>query len=70
MLWISCRSSSQDDDHITIDTGLAVQLCLWTLNPAIAFRDVDARTHSVILTSGTLAPIGSFASEARPARET
>ena len=60
----TCRTGSQDDEAQPLDTML-VELCLWTLNPAIAFRDVAANTHSVILTSGTLAPLNSFASEAR-----
>lgn len=38
-------------------------LSLWCLNPAVAFRQVAAHTRSVILTSGTLAPLESFASE-------
>ena len=43
----------------------ATQLCLWALNPALAFRDVAAAARSVVLTSGTLAPMASFASEVR-----
>ncbi len=38
-------------------------MCLWTLNPAIAFRNLAQRAHSLILTSGTLAPMDTFASE-------
>ena len=40
-----------------------VQLCLWSLNPAVAFADVNAHARSIILTSGTLSPLESFASE-------
>jgi Rad3-related DNA helicase len=29
----------------------------WCLNPAIIFRDMCEKTHSVILTSGTLSPV-------------
>jgi Rad3-related DNA helicase len=36
---------------------------LWCLNPAVAFRKLEAPTHSIILTSGTLSPMDSFASE-------
>lgn len=39
------------------------KLCFWCLHPGVAFSRVTAKTHSVILTSGTLAPIESFASE-------
>ncbi|KAL4529286.1 hypothetical protein Ndes2526A_g04083 [Nannochloris sp. 'desiccata'] len=36
---------------------------LWCLNPAVAFRKLEKSTHSIILTSGTLSPMDSFASE-------
>ena len=38
-------------------------LSLWCLNPAVAFRQVAQPAHSIILTSGTLSPLDSFASE-------
>ena len=40
-------------------------MCLWSLNPAVAFRSVSESVRSVILASGTLSPLGSFASEVR-----
>lgn len=40
-----------------------VQLCLWCLDPAVAFRLVSGQARSVLLTSGTLSPLDSFASE-------
>lgn len=40
-----------------------VKLALWCLNPAVAFAALSAESHSVILTSGTLSPMASFASE-------
>ena len=46
-------------------SGWAVQMCLWSLNPAVAFRSVSEAARSVILASGTLSPLGSFASEVR-----
>ena len=46
-------------------SGWAVQMCLWSLNPAVAFRSVSEAVRSVILASGTLSPLGSFASEVR-----
>ncbi|GJP39677.1 hypothetical protein CLOM_g24025 [Closterium sp. NIES-68] len=36
---------------------------LWCLNPAVAFRPVAAACRSIVLTSGTLSPTDSFASE-------
>ena len=44
-----------------------VQLCLWCMSPAVAFRELQEQAHSVVLTSGTLAPLDSVASEACPA---
>ncbi|CEG79472.1 hypothetical protein RMATCC62417_13933 [Rhizopus microsporus] len=39
------------------------KLGFWCLNPGIIFQDMCATTKSVILTSGTLSPMDSFASE-------
>lgn len=51
------------DDEEVQTSGWGVQLCLWCLNPAVAFWEVNHRASSIILTSGTLAPLDSFASE-------
>lgn len=37
--------------------------CLWCLNPAVAFQEVANQAQSIILTSGTLSPMDSFAGE-------
>ena len=42
---------------------LELTLCLWCLNPGVAFRQVSERARAVILTSGTLSPLTSFSSE-------
>ena len=39
------------------------KFCLWCMNPAVAFQEVADAAHSVILASGTLSPLESFASE-------
>lgn len=54
---------AEDEDEVS---GWVSQLCLWSLNPATAFRSISEQVRSVILTSGTLSPLESFASEARP----
>ncbi|XP_038549559.1 Fanconi anemia group J protein [Micropterus salmoides] len=38
-------------------------LSFWCLNPAVAFSDLSGTVHSIVLTSGTLSPMGSFSSE-------
>ncbi|KAM9452927.1 LOW QUALITY PROTEIN: Fanconi anemia group J protein [Salvelinus alpinus] len=38
-------------------------LSFWCLNPALAFSDISDSVHSIVLTSGTLSPMGSFSSE-------
>lgn len=38
-------------------------MSLWCLSPAVVFQGISDLTLSVILTSGTLSPMGSFASE-------
>ncbi|MCO5560281.1 hypothetical protein L7F22_013892 [Adiantum nelumboides] len=44
-------------------TGWVSSFSLWCLNPAVVFREIASTARTVILTSGTLSPIGSFASE-------
>ncbi|OAQ24143.1 hypothetical protein K457DRAFT_24371 [Linnemannia elongata AG-77] len=39
------------------------ELKFWCLNPGVIFRPLSSTTRSVILTSGTLSPMDSFASE-------
>ena len=62
------RDRSREDEGGVGDSGgrdVAVTLSLWALNPALAFNDLagpDA-ARCVVLTSGTLAPLNSFASE-------
>lgn len=36
---------------------------LWTMSPALVFAPLAALCHSVVLTSGTLSPLESFAVE-------
>uniref|UniRef100_A0A671MU81 DNA 5'-3' helicase n=1 Tax=Sinocyclocheilus anshuiensis TaxID=1608454 RepID=A0A671MU81_9TELE len=38
-------------------------LSFWCLNPAVAFSDLRDSVRSIVLTSGTLSPMGSFSSE-------
>ncbi|CAI5724717.1 unnamed protein product [Peronospora effusa] len=40
-----------------------LKMCIWCLNAAVAFSDIANQAHSVILTSGTLSPMESFAGE-------
>ncbi|KAI9915934.1 hypothetical protein PsorP6_007544 [Peronosclerospora sorghi] len=40
-----------------------LKMCLWCLNAAVAFSDIARQARSVILTSGTLSPMDSFAGE-------
>ncbi len=54
--------SVEDDDERSV-SGWVVQLCLWSLNPAVAFKELTDKARCVVLTSGTLAPTDSFASE-------
>jgi hypothetical protein len=39
------------------------KICLWCMTPTLAFRDVAKLARCVILTSGTLSPLESFALE-------
>ncbi|KAJ3692879.1 hypothetical protein LUZ60_011974 [Juncus effusus] len=50
-------------DPKNASSGWKCTLSLWCLNPAVVFRDIANLSLSVILTSGTLSPMGSFASE-------
>ena len=43
--------------------GSMYKFCLWCMNPAVAFEDIAEKTHSIVLASGTLSPLESFATE-------
>lgn len=45
------------------EPAVKVQLSLWCLNPACVFREIGEAARCVLVTSGTLAPMTSFASE-------
>ncbi|KAJ2447325.1 hypothetical protein GGF42_005471 [Coemansia sp. RSA 2424] len=38
-------------------------LAFWALNPGVVFSEIAAKARSIILTSGTLSPLDSYASE-------
>ena len=42
---------------------LPVRLAFWCLSPQVAFEEVASEAHSLLLTSGTLSPLDSFAAE-------
>ncbi|XP_073429317.1 Fanconi anemia group J protein isoform X3 [Dendrobates tinctorius] len=42
---------------------LIYTLNFWCLNPAVAFSELSGNARSIVLTSGTLSPMGSFSSE-------
>ena len=58
---------SKSFDEVNSTRTHQVTLSLWALNPALAFGDLTGpgqdSARSVVLTSGTLAPLESFASE-------
>ena len=56
-----CRSRFIIQD--TSNGKPCVQLSLWCMNPGCAFREIGEQARSVIVTSGTLSPMVSFASE-------
>ncbi|RLN82371.1 hypothetical protein BBJ28_00010567 [Nothophytophthora sp. Chile5] len=47
----------------TEEREVDTKLCIWCLSAAVAFADVARQAHSVILASGTLSPMDSFAGE-------
>jgi fanconi anemia group J protein len=55
------RRQSRQDTHVA--SLMNVTLSLWCLNPGIIFKQIACKAHSVVLTSGTLAPLDSFSSE-------
>ncbi|MEE6520206.1 hypothetical protein FKM82_018027 [Ascaphus truei] len=42
---------------------MVYMLNFWCLNPAVAFSDLSGNVRTIVLTSGTLCPMGSFSSE-------
>lgn len=49
-------------DGATVRT-MVTTLCFWCFNSAIAFDAMAKQARSVVLTSGTLAPLNTFSSE-------
>ncbi|GER37372.1 Brca1 interacting protein helicase 1 brip1 [Striga asiatica] len=43
--------------------GWRTTFSLWCMNPAVVFKSISGISQSVILTSGTLSPLGTFSSE-------
>ncbi|KAG9492732.1 hypothetical protein GDO78_000954, partial [Eleutherodactylus coqui] len=43
--------------------ALVYTLNFWCLNPAVAFSELSGNARCIVLTSGTLSPMGSFSSE-------
>uniref|UniRef100_A0AAV1VND3 Helicase ATP-binding domain-containing protein n=1 Tax=Peronospora matthiolae TaxID=2874970 RepID=A0AAV1VND3_9STRA len=65
---IKSKSTWQEDTGSRFPTKRNVdeweiKLCIWCLNAAVAFSDITRQARSVILTSGTLSPMGSFVGE-------
>ncbi len=57
----TCGHRNEDNDAHASDS--VTLLGLWCMSPAVAFRSLAGACHSVILASGTLSPLVSFASE-------
>lgn len=53
-----CNMARRDEG-----AGWATRLSAWCFNPALIFADLAAACRSVVLTSGTLSPLDSFAAE-------
>lgn len=51
--------------HVCIKGGDVSEKCLslWCFNPSLAIKELEKRSHCMILTSGTLSPLQSFSSE-------
>ncbi|ORX56159.1 hypothetical protein DM01DRAFT_55340 [Hesseltinella vesiculosa] len=45
------------------DASWAYKLAFWCHNPGIVFSELSSMTHSMVLTSGTLSPLDTFATE-------
>lgn len=44
-------------------SGFKLELCLWCMSGGVAFSPLAELAHSILLTSGTLSPLSSFAHE-------
>ncbi|CAM9541114.1 unnamed protein product [Ectocarpus sp. 6 AP-2014] len=44
-------------------TAMETYLCFWCQSASTCFSEIDKQVHSVVLTSGTLSPMNSFAGE-------
>ena len=58
-----CRGGARNHGNAAEESVWQGKVSLICLNPACIFRKIARRARSVILTSGTLSPMDSFASE-------
>jgi Fanconi anemia group J protein len=54
---------SAANTNASVQQSWVTKLCLWCMSPALAFCDMSNKALSVVLTSGTLSPLSSFAFE-------
>ncbi|KAK9837585.1 hypothetical protein WJX74_000931 [Apatococcus lobatus] len=57
------RRGAEGEEDVAKEEAPPIQMCLWCLNPALAFNAMADPAHAILLTSGTLAPLATFASE-------
>merc|ERR1711988_659871 len=60
VLWRERRRNGGDDPN---QSSWSDKLCFWCMNPAVIFSKLAKEVRSIVLSSGTLVPLASFASE-------
>ncbi|KAJ2082205.1 Fanconi anemia group J protein [Coemansia sp. RSA 988] len=57
------RESQKRKRHSTAVEPFINIMCFWTMNPGVVFEEIASKAWSIVLTSGTLSPLDSYASE-------
>ncbi|KAL9647262.1 hypothetical protein ABK040_012614 [Willaertia magna] len=60
---VKSKRKNQQFTQRLLDTRVEYTLNFWCYNPAVAFEALKTKCRSVLLASGTLAPLDSFSSE-------
>ena len=65
LMWCMRYLEDNKDDYRVAKTvkGGGPHLCVWCMSPAVAFKTLAKTTRTLVLTSGTLSPLSTFAGE-------
>ncbi|KAJ2614462.1 hypothetical protein H4S08_001695 [Coemansia sp. RSA 1365] len=57
------RDTNKRKRHSVVVQPFINTMCFWTMNSGVVFAEIASKARSIVLTSGTLSPLESYASE-------